>query len=88
MAPKQYVAKPHKVQAEQYTAGMALPAGVDDCEVFPPGGLHAHTDAGMKALHETDWLVWDKKGGRLTDVMTDADFIDEFGQGGGPPLPE
>ena len=88
MAPRQYVAKPHKVQAEQYVAGMTLPDGVDECILFPPGGVHAHTDAGMKALHPTDWLVWDRKLERLKDVMTDEDFVEVFGQGGGPPLPE
>jgi hypothetical protein len=81
MAPRQYVAKPAKVQAEQYSAGMPLPAGVDDCVLFPPGGLHAHTDTGLKALHETDWLVWDRKGARLTDVLTDAEFQEVFGTG-------
>jgi hypothetical protein len=85
MAPRQYVEKPRKVQAEQYVAGMALPPGVDDCELFPAGGLHAHTDTGTKAVHETDWFIWDRTGARLTDVLTDAEFTDIFGQSGGPP---
>ena len=81
MAPRQYVAKPQKVQAEQYAAGMPLPAGVDECPLFPPGGLHAHTDAGTKAVHVGDWFVWDRNAVRLKDVMTDADFLEEFGSG-------
>jgi hypothetical protein len=84
MAPRQYVEKPLKVQAEQYLAATVPPIeGV--CTIahdpFPDGAPHAHVySTGARVLHDTDVLVWNYyHPDRLEDVVPLAEFEDRFG---------
>jgi hypothetical protein len=84
MAPRQYVEKPLKVQAEQYLAATQPPiVGVCTLEhdPFPDGTPHAHVEStGARLLHDTDMLVWNHyHRERLEDVIPLAEFEDRFG---------
>lgn len=84
MAPRQYVEKPLKVQAEQYLATDDPPI-VGVCTIphdpFPDGTPHAHVvSTGARLLHDTDVLVWSHyRPGQLDDVLPLAEFTDRFG---------
>ena len=85
MAPKQYVAKPLKVMAEQFFEGMDPDAvGVHRCGLSPlvaTGPPHVHVGDQVYALHDTDWILTDKWTEAPTQVLTDAEFQDTFGKG-------
>ncbi len=84
MAPRQYVEKPLKVQAEQYLVSTSPPIeGVclEAHDVFPDGRPHAHiANVGARELHDTDMLVWNHyHPDRLDAVLPLAEFEDRFG---------
>ena len=83
MAPKQYVQKPYKVRGEQYfAASNPPPAGVHFCTVtpqFPNGEPHVHTDRGVFAPVDGDWIVEDLWQPYAWHVIPDAEFQDRFG---------
>ena len=92
MAQKQFVEKPRKVLAEQFTEGMSPDAvGVHRCGLSPlveTGPPHVHGPQGeVWFLHDTDWILASKWAPTIpTGVMTDAEFQDTFGAG--PPAEE
>jgi hypothetical protein len=82
-----YVEKPVKVSALQWHTGDPLPDGVDTCDVFPGGPVpHGHTDAGMKLLLDTYWVLYHFRSSRLLDILPPTEFDDRFGAG--PPTAE
>ena len=87
MAQKQYVAKPQKVMAQQFTEGMTPDAvGVHRCGLspsVPTGPPHVHLpEARVVFLHDTDWIIASKWAPDVpTDVLTDEQFQDLYGAG-------
>jgi hypothetical protein len=87
MTQKLYVEKPGKVLAEQYLEG-ATPdaAGVHRCGLHPDietGPPHVHANGQIYYLHDTDWILSDRWTTAPTGVLTDAQFQDMYGPGGG-----
>jgi len=83
---KQYVEKPRKVMAEQFTEGMSPDAvGVHRCGLSPlveSGPPHVHVGGQVFFLHDGDWILASKWAPEIpTGVMTDAEFQDTFGAG-------
>jgi hypothetical protein len=95
---KQYVAKPQKVNAEQWTATLTpVPAGictqaqpVGVCTVtplFPDWRPHVHSATGVRELHEGDWITWSVVfPTHPPEVLTADEFTELYGPGGGQPL--
>jgi hypothetical protein len=87
---KQYVEKPVKVLAEQYATAADPPAvGVHTCGLSPlveSGPAHVHLPGGaVHFLTEGEWILARKADPATpTEVLSDADFADRFGSGGGP----
>lgn len=83
---KQYVEKPRKVLAEQFTEGTSPDAvGVHRCGLSPlveSGPPHVHVGSAVILLHDTDWILASKWAPDVpTGVMTDEEFQDTFGSG-------
>jgi hypothetical protein len=83
---KQYVEKPRKVLAEQFTEGMSPDAvGVHRCGLSPAvetGPPHVHVGSTVIFLNSTDWILASKWAPDIpTGVMSDAEFQDTFGAG-------
>lgn len=91
MAQRLYVAKPQQVLAEQFTEGMDPDAaGVHRCGLRPDletGPPHVHANGQIYLLHDTDWILTDRWTEQATGVLTDVQFTDMFGPGGGAPMP-
>ena len=84
-----YPQKPVQVYGEQYRAGGPLPVGaVAAIDPYYPagGGPYVDTHPGVAVLHDTEWVLTNKRTGLATEVITDEEFQDRFG-GGGAPLP-
>jgi hypothetical protein len=86
MTQKQYVEKPRKVLAEQFTEGMSPDAvGVHRCGLSPlveSGPPHVHVGGQVIMLHDTDWILASKWAPDVpTGVMSDEEFQDTFGAG-------
>jgi len=84
MAPRQYVAKPLKVFAEQYFVATQPPiAGVctDVHDMLPEGVPHAHVvNRGPYVLADTDVIVWSHYvPDQIDAVYPLAEFEDRFG---------
>jgi hypothetical protein len=97
MAQKQYVAKPEKVDADQYAAA-TMPATTDptawpwvcNCTrnpLFAGGAPHVHGRDGQQALTEGDWIVALVVNPAKYWALTNAEFTEVYGPGGGQPLP-
>lgn len=88
---KQYVAKPQKVNAEQWSAGLTpLPAGIctaatpigicTQTPLFPDWRPHVHSVTGVRELHEGDWITWSVVfPADPPEVLTDVEFTELFG---------
>jgi hypothetical protein len=88
---KVYVAKPHKVHADQFlTATVPWPAAV--CTAATPVGIctfepffpdwrpHVHGDGRIYELHDTDWITTSVAfPDRLPEVLTHDEFSEVFG---------
>lgn len=89
MAQKQHVQKPYKVMAEQYfAANEPPPRGVctlPDTPLYQAGEAHVHTERGIYAPVEGDWIVEDVWYPHAFYIISDAEFSDRFG-GTGPAL--
>jgi hypothetical protein len=83
--------RPLKVYAEQYLAGQPLPVGVSTT-VFPPaypnGEPRVYATTGTYAIQDTDWVISNRYTGQPIEVISDEEFGERFGGGGGPPLAE
>jgi len=94
---KTYVAKPERVNAEHYDAA-TMPGTIDPvawpwvclCTRNPvmPGTPHLHGRDGPQALTAGTWIVALVVNPAKFWAMTDAEFAEVYGQGGGQPLPE
>ena len=56
--------------------------------VYADGRPHVITPAGVYELHDTDWIVSNRYTGVAVEVISDEEFSERFGGGGGPPLAE
>jgi hypothetical protein len=91
MSQQLYVEKPGKVLAEQFTEGMVPEAvGVHRCSLGQPGvevgPPHVHANGQIYYLHDTDWILSDRWTAAPTSVLTDEQFQDTYGPGGGGPV--
>jgi len=85
----QHTERPLKVYAEQYLEGGALPIGARDTaptgETTPP---YLITAAGLyQPIRSTDWVISNRYTGQPIEVISDEEFTERFGPGGGAPLP-
>jgi hypothetical protein len=84
MPPTQFVQKPYKVLAEQYTgtppADTAPRDGLCICAVhpFPDGRPHVHARDRCYEVHSGDWIVQDVWTPHAWSVIPDAEFRDRF----------
>lgn len=85
MAPTQFVQKPYKVRAEQFTG--TLPPNADTreglciCTTFPPfadGRPHVHGRSNCYPVNVGDWIVQDVWTPHDWSVIPDAEFQDRF----------
>ena len=85
----QHTERPLKVYAEQYLEGGALPVGVlhnaPTGEETPPFAITA--DGLYQPVRSTDWVISSRYTGALIEVISDEEFTERFGGGGGQPLP-
>jgi hypothetical protein len=81
--------RPLKVYAEQYQTGHPLPVGA----VINPGDPPLFTDGkprvllpgrGPVELHLTEWVISNRYTGAPREVISDEEFTERFGPGGGP----
>jgi len=84
MSLKPYVAKPQKIQAEQYLVAADPPAAGVSTDPDPPfldGQPHVLVDGiGPVAVHDTDMIVWRHYEPRvIVAVYPLAEFEDRFG---------
>jgi hypothetical protein len=83
---KQYTEKPQKIYGEQYRVGSPLPIGVST-EVTPPiyaaGEPRVYGTQGVFDVHDTDWVISHRYTGAPIEVISDEEFTDRFGHGGG-----
>lgn len=85
---KQYTERPMKVYGEQCVAGGALPIGVSYSlptgEAVPPFVISA---AGIyQPVRPGDWVISNRYNGQPIEVISDDEFQERFGGGGGPGL--
>ena len=87
---QQYTERPLKIYGEQYHVGGTLPVGAT-AEVFPPaypnGEPRVYANGRIYVLLEGDWVISNRYTGHPIDVISDEEFSERFGGGGGPPLP-
>jgi hypothetical protein len=92
----QHTERPLKVYAEQYLEGGALPVGAVifpmDPLAFPPplfvdGLPRVSTPTGWIVVASTDWVISNRYTGAPIEVISDEEFTERFGIGGGPPVP-
>ena len=87
---KNYVDKPQQVYGEQYLGGGPIPVGAV-AEILPDypaaGGPYLPLPPCVFVVHSTDWVITNKRTGQPERLMTDEDFTDRYGGGGGAPLP-
>lgn len=80
--------RPLKVYAEQYLAGGTLPIHVSVAPVaFPPGDTSPRVylaSGEVRIVHDTDWIISNRYTGAPMDVISDEEFTERFGGGGGP----
>jgi hypothetical protein len=91
MPQQQYVQRPYKVLAEQYTAETPLPPDTATrdlgqlclCTVAPitDGTLHIHSRSRVWLVAVGDWIVVDLWTPHDSYVLSDAEFTDRFGPG-------
>lgn len=91
--------RPLRVYAEQYLEGGTLPVGVvidpviggdgiaPAIPLFQDGQPRAATPAGWIVVHSTDWVISNRYTGAPIEVISDEEFTERFGPGGGAPLP-
>jgi len=96
---KQYVAKPQKVMAEQWSAALTPPPVGVCTEAHPVGTCiqtpifadwraHVHTETGLWELHDGDWITFSVAfPTHPPEVVTNEAFVELYGTQG-PPLPE
>jgi len=84
---RQYTERPLKVYGEQYLEGGALPVGalLIGPPVFTDGLPRVLTPMGYQVLHSTDWVISNRYTGQPVEVISDEEFTERFGGGGGPP---
>lgn len=84
---KNYVDKPQQVYGEQYLGGGPIPVGAV-AEAGPgypaEAGPYLVIPPCVFVIQSTDWVITDKHTGRPERVLTDEEFSDRFGGGGGP----
>jgi hypothetical protein len=85
-AQQQYTERPLKIYGEQSVAGGPLPVGV---QTTAPGGEPAPpyliTAGGLyQPVRVGDWVVSNRYTGRPIEVVSDEEFTERFGGGGGP----
>jgi hypothetical protein len=83
---QQHTERPLKVYAEQYLVGGPLPIGarntVPTGESCPPYLTTA--DGIYQPLQDKDWVISSRYTGRPIEVISDEEFTERFGSGGGP----
>jgi len=86
----QHTERPLKVYAEQYTTGGPLPVGasVEVAPAFPNGDPRVYVPGGVAVLQDGDWVLSNRYTGAPVEVISDEEFTERFGPGGGgAPLP-
>jgi hypothetical protein len=84
MAAGQYVQKPYKVLAEQFTGILppdaATRSGLCICTAhpFPDGRPHVHGRTQCYEVHPTDWVCQELWSPHDWFVVPDAEFLDRF----------
>jgi|KBSMisStandDraft_5_1062788.scaffolds.fasta_scaffold00317_9 hypothetical protein len=81
---KQYTERPLKVFGEQYHAGGALPVGAVMIDLYTDGLPRVFTTTQAYTLHDTEWVITNRYSGRPIQVISDEEFTERFGGGGGP----
>jgi hypothetical protein len=82
----QHTERPLKVYAEQYLGGGALPVGA---VIFPMDPLAFPPPLFVDGLPRvsTHWVISNRYTGAPIEVISDEEFTERFGSGGGPPVP-
>lgn len=86
---QQYTERPLKIYGEQYHVGGALPVGATTetlNPVYADGRPHVITPRAVYELHDGDWVVSNRYTGVPMEVLSDEEFSERFGSGGGPPV--
>jgi hypothetical protein len=85
---KQHTERPLKIYAEQYLEGEPVPIGVVIDAGEYPGGLVAarvHLATGAVLLVPLGaWVISSRYSGLPIEVISDEEFSERFGGGGGP----
>jgi hypothetical protein len=93
-AQQQHTERPLKIYGEQYVEGGALPIGVVIDPAGPGGPIYSDgqprvlLQTGWVVIHPTEWVISNRYTGAAAEVISDEEFGERFGAGGGPPLPE
>lgn len=85
----QHTERPLKVYAEQMITGQPIPIGV---RTDPPAGVvtapaFVVTGGVYYPVNDTDWVISSRYNGQVIEVISDEEFKERFGGGGGNPLP-
>lgn len=82
---KQYTERPLKIFGEQYRADDPLPVGaVLIPDLYPDGLPRVFTPTQAYELHEGEWVITNRYSGKPIEVISDEEFAERFGGGGGP----
>lgn len=83
---QQHTERPLKVFAEQWNAGdAALPVGaVLIPSLYTDGLPRVFTPTRTYLLHDTEWVITNRYSGQPVEVISDEEFTERFGGGGGP----
>ena len=85
---KQYTERPLKIYGEQYVAGQPLPVGVVTdygAPLFTDEHPRVLLPSGWVVVQLTDWVISSRYTGQPIEVISDEEFSERFGGGGGPP---
>ncbi len=82
---KQHTERPLKVYAEQMVAGQPLPIGVlATAPTGDPAPPYVVASGHYQPVREGDWVISSRYTGALIEVISDDEFQERFGGGGGP----
>lgn len=88
-AQQPYTERPLKIYGEQYVAGATLPAGVvttfpGDPPIFSDSQPRVLLPSGWVAVAATAWVISSRYTGQPIEVISNEEFTERFGPGGGP----
>lgn len=90
----QHTERPIKIYGEQYIDGQPLPIGVvvidpaSPMPLFIDGLPRVPLPTGWIVVNLTDWVISSRYSGKPIEVISDEEFSERFGSGGGTLTPE